>query len=429
MSLKKVESFKLNEELYSYEFENGLKVFYVPKPQYTIKFAIFATNYGSIDSRFIPINENDFIDVPDGVAHFLEHKLFEEKEGNIFNEFSKLGSYVNAYTNFNQTAYLFSCTDNFNENLDLLVKFVQDPYFTDENVEKEKGIIEQEIKMYEDNANWRVFFNCLNGMYHNHPVKIDIAGTVESINKIDKEILYKCYNTFYNPKNMVLFLVGDLDFNQAINQIESSMRKDIHILDHEIKRDYPIEPKTVNKDYVEQKLDVAKPLFTIGFKDTDIGYEGEELVKKEVATIMLIDMLFSKSSKFYQEMYDSKLVNGPFGFQYIGQRDYGHTLISGESEKPKELLTKILEYIKDDGIEDLINENFDRVKKKFIGYHITDLNSVSFIANNFISYYFNDFLLFNYIAIVENMKSEDLINRLRQYLNDKNHTLSVINPL
>ncbi|WP_202906831.1 EF-P 5-aminopentanol modification-associated protein YfmH [Abyssisolibacter fermentans] len=429
MSLKKIENARLNEELYSYQFKNGLNVFYVPKPHYTIKYGIFATNYGSNDNRFVPMNENEFINAPPGVAHFLEHKLFEEEEGNIFNKFSKLGSYLNAYTNFNQTAYLFSCTDKFFENLDLLVKFVQNPYFTDENVNKEKGIIEQEIKMYEDNANWRVFFNCLNGLYYNHPVKTDIAGTVKSINKIDKEVLYKCYNTFYHPRNMVIFLVGDIDFDKAIKQIEDSMNKDIKILDEGTKKDYPNEPKDVKVDYIEQKLSVAKPLFTLGFKDTDIGYEGEKLVKKEICTTILLDILFSKSSKFYQDIFDLELINGPFSFQYVGQKDYGHSLISGESKNPKELADRIIKYINETSSEAIDKADFERTKMKFIGYHIMDFNSVEYIANNFISYFFNNFILFDYIDILENIDYDDIISRLNEHLNTKNYTLSVINPL
>ena len=200
----------INEEVISAKLDSGLDVLLIPKKGYIKKYAIFSTKYGSNDNKFIPINENDVIQVPEGIAHFLEHKLFEEPEGNIFDEFSKLGTNVNAFTNFNQTSYLFSCTDNFCESLELLIKFVQNPYFTDENVEKEKGIIAQEIKMYEDNPGWRVFFNALKGMYFEHPVKIDIAGTIESIQNIDKETLYKCYNTFYNPKNMVLVTVGEI---------------------------------------------------------------------------------------------------------------------------------------------------------------------------------------------------------------------------
>ena len=204
--------------------ESGLKVFFIPKEGYTKQYAIFATDYGSIDNVFCTYRRKRPLEVPEGIAHFLEHKLFESPDNNLFDKFSKLGANVNAYTNFNQTAYLFSSTDNFYESLSLLIEFVQNPYITDENVEKEKGIIAQEINMYMDNPGWRVYFNCLKAMYNEHPVKIDIAGTIESIQKINKELLYKCYNTFYNPTNMVLFVIGDLSFDEILKVVAKSQK-------------------------------------------------------------------------------------------------------------------------------------------------------------------------------------------------------------
>ena len=270
----------INEEVISAKLDSGLDVLLIPKKGYIKKYAIFSTKYGSNDNKFIPINENDVIQVPEGIAHFLEHKLFEEPEGNIFDEFSKLGTNVNAFTNFNQTSYLFSCTDNFCESLELLIKFVQNPYFTDENVEKEKGIIAQEIKMYEDNPGWRVFFNALKGMYFEHPVKIDIAGTIESIQNIDKETLYKCYNTFYNPKNMVLVTVGDISFDNVIEVVNKVERKGLES-EEKIIRLFPEEKKGVLEKYVEESLITSMPLLAIGFKEEDLGYDGESLVKRE----------------------------------------------------------------------------------------------------------------------------------------------------
>ena len=201
---------KIGETLYEYEHGSGLKVFFVKKPGYNKKTAMFGTNYGSIDNTFKVQGSDKEIVVPDGIAHFLEHKLFEQEDGNMLDKFSKLGASPNAYTSFNQTVYYFSCTDLFEENFSMLLDYVQNPWLTDENVEKEKGIIGQEIRMYEDNPNWRVFFNLLDCLYVNHPVKLDIAGTIESISKITKELLYDCYYTFYTPSNMVVVVVGDL---------------------------------------------------------------------------------------------------------------------------------------------------------------------------------------------------------------------------
>lgn len=422
-----IKSEKLNEEIHYRELDNGLKIFFMPKKDYLKKYAIFATNYGSNDNIFVPIGENEEIEVPEGIAHFLEHKLFEEPDGNIFNEFSKLGSFVNAYTNFTQTAYLFSCTDRFYENLQLLIKFVQNPYFTDENVNKEKGIIEQEIKMYEDNANWKVFFNCLRGMYHKHPVKIDIAGTIESINKVDKETLYKCYNTFYNLKNMVVFLIGDINFDEAIEVIEKNTTKEDKETTADIKRIFPEEPKTVAQKNVEESLTIAQPLFNIGFKDIDVGYDGDKLVKKEISTNILLDMLFGDSSEFYQSLYDEGLINNTFGSQYIGSRDYGHSILGGESPNPKAVLDKILKQIDTIKKKGVSKEDFERIKKKHIGYHLMDFNSVEFIATNFVTYFFNNSSILSYLELLENLDFKDVEDRFLNHFTEENYTLSIIN--
>ena len=170
--------------------DNGLEIYIMEKPQYSSSYAIYGTHYGSIDTKFSK-NGSEMITVPEGIAHYLEHKLFEGEDGDAFSKYAKTGASANAFTSFDRTCYLFSCSDNFYENLDILLSFVQSPYFTKENVEKEQGIIGQEIRMYDDNPGWRVMFNLLKGMYHNHPVRIDIAGTVESIAQIDADLLYK----------------------------------------------------------------------------------------------------------------------------------------------------------------------------------------------------------------------------------------------
>ena len=212
---------KLGETLYEYVHESGLKVLFVKKPGYNKKTAMFGTNYGSIDNVFKVQGSDKEIVVPDGIAHFLEHKLFEQEDGNMLDKFSKLGASPNAFTSFNQTVYYFSCADLFEENFRMLLSYVQNPWLTDENVEKEKGIIGQEIRMYEDNPNWRVFFNLLDCLYVNHPVKLDIAGSIESISKITKELLYDCYHTFYTPSNMVVVVVGDLVPEEVFSIVEN----------------------------------------------------------------------------------------------------------------------------------------------------------------------------------------------------------------
>lgn len=428
MNTKIYENDKIKEKLYYKKLESGLKVYYVPKKGYTKQYAIFATDYGSVDNMFTPINDKKPIEVPEGIAHFLEHKLFEEPEQNIFDVFSKLGANVNAYTNFNQTAYLFSSTENFYESLETLVKFVQHPHFTDENVEKEKGIIAQEINMYKDNAGWRVFFNCLNAMYNDHPVKIDIAGTVESIQDINKELLYTCYNTFYNPTNMVLFLVGDLNFDEIIKVVESSERKDYKDIP-EINRVFPEESKKIKEKLIEESMLTSSPIFYIGFKDYDCGLIGEPHVKKDIITNMILDMLFGSSSVFYNDLYNEGIIDSSFGAYFTGKKSYGHSLVVGESKVPKEVYSRIIELLGKPAESILLKEDFERIKKKEIGNFLMGLNSIEFIANNFIDFYFDDFLLIDYLTVLESIEYEELIKRFKGHLTNDNVVLSIINPL
>lgn len=428
MKTKEIENKGIKEKIIYKELETGLKVCYIPKKGYTKKYAIFSTNYGSVDNEFISIDDNKKTQVPEGIAHFLEHKLFEEAEVDIFEEFSTLGANVNAYTSFNQTSYLFSTTDKFYESLELLVKFVQNPYLTDENVEKEKGIIAQEIKMYEDNPRWRVMFNLLDAMYVNHPVKIDIAGTVESINTIDKEILYKSYNTFYNPSNMVLFVVGDLDFEEIIKTVENSERKDLKA-NKEIQRIFPEEPKELNKKRVVQNMLTGNTLFYMGFKDLDIGYLGRDKVKKDIITDIILEILFGESSKFYNKFYETGLIDSSFSAYYTGKETYGHSLIAGKSEEPDKLYEEIVKLI-NQPVDIILDEDaFIRIKKEHLGSFLMGLNSVEFIANNFTDLYFDEFMLIDYLDLMEEIKYTDITNRFNEHFKEELLSLSIINPL
>lgn len=418
----------LKEKIYFRKLDNGLEIFILPKKGYTKKFAIFGTRYGSIDNRFIIPGEKKVTDVPQGIAHFLEHKLFESEEEGVFARFSKLGSNVNAYTNFNSTCYLFSCTDKFHENLSILIDFVQSPYLTDENVEKEKGIIEQEIRMYEDNPNWKVFFNGLKAMYHNHPVKIDIAGTVDSIYRITKDELYRCYNSFYVPNNMVVFVVGDVDREKTYSTIEESLKSTYKKLEGEIERILPHEPIDVREKSIEEKLSVSMSLFNISFKNTDNFLEEKELLRRDIETKVILDMVFGKSSRLYKRLYEDGLINENFESEYTFDVSYGHSIIGGESKDPNriyDILCQEIKTIKRDGLN---REDFERTKKKSIGQHISSYNSVEFIANTFTSYYFKGINLFDYIIELQNLDLERVSERFNNHFDLDKSVLSLINP-
>src|SRR5574342_730560 len=229
---------QLDETLHYEECENGLKVYVLEKKGFNKTFATFTTHYGSVDNHFKPLGKQENVKVPDGIAHFLEHKLFEKEQGDVFQQFSKQGASANAFTSFTRTAYLFSSTSNFENNLETLIDFVQEPYFSEKTVEKEKGIIGQEITMYDDNPDWRLYFGLIQNMYKNHPVSIDIAGTIESISHITKDMLYECYETFYHPSNMLLFVVGPISPDETMGMIKGNQSKKEYKNKPEIKRKF-----------------------------------------------------------------------------------------------------------------------------------------------------------------------------------------------
>ena len=427
--MEKIVNDILKEEVYYEKLDNGLDVYFMPKKGFTKKFAVLATNYGSNDLEFIPINQTEKFKVNEGIAHFLEHKMFEQPDGgNAFDKFSKLGASANAYTNFTMTAYLFSCTENFYESLQHLIDYVQTPYFTDENVEKEKGIIEQEIKMYNDDPDWNVYFNCLKAMYSKYPVNIDIAGTVDSIYKITKEELYTCYNTFYNPANMILFVVGDVDAEKVMEIAKKSNHYDVDKLKNEIERFYPEEPKTVNEKEIVAEFPISMPMFNIGFKESDVGMKGKELLRKEVITEILLDMILKRGSEIFEELYMSGLINDNFGCGFTSQVDYGYTLIGGESNEPRKVKDTIIKYInkyKEDGLSE---DDFNRVKKKKMGQFIKYFDSVNFIANNFISYKFKGINLMDYLEVIKQVKFEEVEERLKNHLKEEYCSISIVEP-
>ncbi|MDF2546903.1 MAG: insulinase family protein [Anaerosolibacter sp.] len=428
MTIQTTSSELLHETIYSIERSDGLKVFFMPKEGYTKQYAVFATNYGSNDSKFKIASRGEEICVPDGIAHFLEHKLFEQPEGSVFDKFSELGSSVNAYTNFTSTCYLFSSTDKFYENLKLLLDFVREPYFTDESVEKEKGIIAQEIRMYEDNPNWKVFFNALKAMYHEHPVKIDIAGTVESIHKITKDDLYTCYNTFYTPRNMIVFIVGALDKDEVFDFVDKTLNNGKKKEEALIQRIYPNEPDAIVKKEIEEKLSVSMPLFNIAFKDVDNGLHGRELLAKDISTRIILEMLFGRSSELFMKLYEEGLINDSFEHEYTGEIDYGHSMLGGESKNPHEVLNKILDHIALMKEKGLSQDDFDRIRKKQMGQHLGYYNSIEFIANTFVPYYFKGISLLDYIEILKEISFETVSERFRKHFDSDKCVISVIRP-
>ena len=429
MELKYVKNEVTGEELYFAEHSSGLGIYIVPKKEYSKTFAIFGTRYGSVDSKFAVPGENDITEVPDGIAHYLEHKMFDQPDGsNVFDKFSKYGGNANAFTSFNITAYLFTATDNIEKNLETLMDYVQSPYFTEESVQKEQGIIGQEIRMYDDDGSWRLFFNMLSCLYQNNPVKKDIAGTVESISHITPDYLYKCYNTFYNLSNMAIVVVGNVDAAKIAKVIENGVKKN-EPFEEEIKKIYPDEPNEIAKSYAEQSLSVAAPLFMIGFKDIDTGYGGDALLKKNIEVNIILKMLFGRSSKLYKELYEKGLINNTFSFEYTMQPSYAYSAIKGESKDPKAVYDAVIAEIDRISREGLSKEDFERMKKVMWGEFIRSHNDVEDYAVEFIQLLFMDIDYFGSDKVYSSVTFEDVQKRFKEHFSAKRSALSVINPV
>lgn len=426
MKFEIFENSVINEKILSGVHESGLKIYIIPKKGFSKYYAIYGTDYGSCDTEFTAGGESEKTLLPDGIAHFLEHKLFEEADGkNAFDRFSVTGANANAYTSFDITAYLFSCTDKFYENLEILLDFVNHPYFTAENVEKEQGIIGQEIKMYDDEPSWRVFFNMLGAMYHNNPVKIDIAGTVESIAKITPELLYKCTDNFYHPSNMALVMVGDIDTEKAVSLVDKYVKK---TTDGGLIRYTPEEPASRVTEYTEQALSVSIPIFMIGFKDNEMYKDGAELSRRRIMTQLLLEMYFGQSSDFYMTLYNKGLINASFSKETELEKSYGFTSFSGESKSPDEVYSYIKEYIKSCREKDIDEESLLRAKRVLIGKNLKAYNSVENIGNSFIKTFFNGENPLAYNEITEAITKEELKKRFISHFDTENCVLSVIKP-
>jgi predicted Zn-dependent peptidase len=427
--MKKITFDQLQEELYFEKLPNGLDVYILPKKGFNKTFATFTTKYGSIDNHFVAKGENEFTKVPDGIAHFLEHKLFEKEDGDVFQQFSKQGASANAFTSFTRTAYLFSSTSNFERNLETLIDFVQDPYFSEKTVEKEKGIIGQEITMYDDNPDWRLYFGLIQNMYKNHPVKIDIAGTTESIAKITKDMLYQCYYTFYHPSNMLLFVVGPVDVESTMNFIKENQDKKSFDHQSEIQRKFEAEPTEVAEKKKVLQMNVQTSKCLVGIKALHSELTGEEMLKNELTTNLLLDLLFGKSSENYQKLYSEGLIDETFSYDFSSELGFGFAMLGGDTAEPdrlEETLEKmLLEASKGTGITE---EGLSKAKKKKIGAFLRSVNSPEFIANQFTRYTFNDMNLFDVVPTLEKITLEEVKSLAQEFISEERFTVCQVVP-
>ncbi|HAR1302726.1 TPA: insulinase family protein [Enterococcus faecium] len=408
--MNKTEYEQINETLYHEVLPNGLTVYLLPKNDYHKTYGLFSTNYGSIDNEFIPYGEKEKVKVPDGIAHFLEHKLFEKEDGDVFQLFGKQGASANAFTSFTKTSYLFSTTDQVEKNLTTLIDFVQAPYFTEETVNKEKGIIGQEIQMYEDDPNWRMFFGILNNLYPTHPLHIDIAGTVESIDKITAQDLYTCYRTFYQPSNMVLFVVGKMEPEKLMKLIRENQEAKNFPPKQEIVRYFPENTKEIIKQSALEAA-ITRDKFVLGIKGLDtLPQEGTELLRYKTAIILLFQMILGNTSRNYLAMYNQGIIDDSFGFEFSLDREFHFADFSGDTDEPEKAAEKVKEIILGFADDPEVSEtNLDLLKKKMLGQYFQSLNSIEYIANQFTQSLFGDRTLFDLPEIIDSIQMKDVL--------------------
>ncbi len=417
---------KLGEMYEKGKHPSGLEVVIIPKA-HKKAFALFGTRYGSVDRVFKTGADRDFVTVPDGIAHFLEHKLFENEDGSdTFSHFAALGASCNAFTSTEMTAYLFSATDHYYENLKVLLKFVTAPYFTPETVEKEMGIIGQEIRMCGDEPFHQLYYGLLDALFVNHNVKVDIAGTEETISHITSDILYRCYHTFYNLNNMLLVLCGPWDKKKVKNVLDEILVKSENV---HIERKYPTEPKRINKKKVVKEFPVGTPLFAVGMKEDDLKKRArpEEILKKQAEHEILSDMLFGKSGALYNDLYEKGLIGDRFSIEYNLSKSYGYLLVFGESRRPEQVYNRIRETVKNAALL-VKKEDFERSRKAVYSRAVQDWNSTTEIAENFMDFAFSGTDMLDYPGIISAVSFEDIQRRISLSYKPSRLVMSVVKP-
>ena len=401
--------------------KSGLDIYICEMPGFSSVEALFGTKYGSVNTMFRMRDDKDYTTVPEGIAHFLEHKLFENEDCDVFELYAKTGACGNAFTSFDKTCYLFSCSKNYQESLKILLDFVQKPYFTKESVDKEQGIIGQEIKMTNDNPEWRVFFNMLRCMYHNHPVKIDIAGTVESIAEIDADLLYKCYYTFYNLNNMVLSVAGNITADEVLAICDECLKP---CEDKGLESVFPDEPETIVQSEIYEKQEVGTPIFHIGYKCRPAS--GEERLRKSMAASVASSLLTDASSEMFRRLLIEGTINSSFGSEVFVGDGFFSVIFSGESADPEKVRDSLCEEVDRIVREGIREKDFQRIRKSAYGLMVRDLNNVESVANLMINAHMEGVSPYDAVNVLSEMKCSDVYEFIRSELCRDRLVLSVI---
>ncbi|HEH0871681.1 insulinase family protein [Staphylococcus aureus] len=407
----------IDERVFEQELENGLRLFIIPKPGFQKTFVTYTTQFGSLDNQFKPLGQDQFVTVPDGVAHFLEHKLFEKEEEDLFTAFAEDNAQANAFTSFDRTSYLFSATDNIENNIKRLLTMVETPYFTKETVDKEKCIIAEEIKMYQEQPGYKLMFNTLRAMYQQHPIRVDIAGSVESIYDITKDDLYLCYETFYHPSNMVLFVVGDVNPEEICRIVKQHEDARSKVNQPKIERGLVDEPEDVKEAFVTESMKIQSPRLMLGFKNKPLQEAPQKYVQRDLEMSLFFELIFGEETDFYQNLLNEGLIDDTFGYQFVLEPTYSFSIVTSATEEPDKLKKLLLDELRDKKGNFQDAEAFELLKKQFIGEFISSLNSPEYIANQYTKLYFEGVSVFDMLDIVENITLDSINETSSLYLN------------
>ncbi len=413
---------RIGETVYRETLPNGLMVCVVPKPGFARSYAFFATRYGGMDVRF-QLNGN-WLDTPAGIAHYLEHKMFDTKEGNALQELAKNGAEPNAFTSNAMTGYYFDSTEHFEENLKILLSFVSVPYFTDESVEKEQGIIGQEIRMIEDNPDWQIYTRLMQALYQRSTGRISVAGSVESIREITAQTLYDCHKAFYTPSNMILTVVGDVD---PVHVTDLARR----VLPREggpaVPRDYGDEPEAVGQKETSVKMEVSMPQFLTGYKCVPTG-DGEPYLRLALLGDMACDILLGESSPLYLRLYREGWINGSFGGAFELMPGMAYLYAGGDSNRPKEVAEEIQKEADRLGAEGVDPALYRQIRRASLGENLRGLNSFENIAVSLSEGYFHGYDPFRFPEVFDTIDLEDVTAFIRENITRERAALSLILP-
>lgn len=424
--MEKIVYDEIGETVYQKKLANGLQLYFIPREESAKTFGLFMTNYGSVDRTFRPLQQTEEITVPDGIAHFLEHKLFEKEDRDVFTEFLQYGASPNAYTSATKTAYLFSATSNITKNVEILLDFVQEPFFSDASVEKEKGIIAQEIKMYDDQIDFQLYMNTLQNMYENHPVKIDIAGTLESIQKITKEDLYTCYETFYHPSNMVLCLIGNFKVTELYQMIEANQSDKAFVPNEAVVRKMVDEPRSVRVKESTLHLPVSIPKVMVGIKEQVNDDSAEARLKREIIQELVLDFYFATSGDFYEQLYEAQLIDDSFGYQTTVEENFSFSLFSSNTDKPKQLVAKMKQLMTSLTEHKLTEADLTMMKKRWLGEQLRDMDSLEHIANEYCHYYFEGIDYFTMKSYVQALQVDEINDYVKNWFQEDYITYCIV---